>query len=193
MRTNNLLFMLSVFALVLAVSIKNHEAIAESLQEGFVSHQEFTVVEPESFDGESIVTDVQYAIDKYSVPQQASQSLEITMSRTLAARRHGGSFCYQFTVKSKARTQTNICADNQVYVLVRTAYPGGQTAAKSQTDSWFCKDDTGFASVSNTFAQGTNNVRTKANHTVKHQLRKFEWLNVEGPSTNLPIEPSCIG
>ncbi len=187
------LILVSLLLIIITRWVQN-QALADGSQSGLVSYQEYVLNEQVSFEGQMVPVQTQYVVESYAIPQNASTNLVVTQSRSIASWRQSGNMCYLFNVQSKARTQANTCVSDEVYVKVQTKYPVNQlTSGKEGRDTWGCKDDTGWQSITNTFAQGTNNIYTRGSHRVKHNGTPYDYPNIDGPSTSLPYERACTG
>lgn len=159
------------------------------------------VLENDSEDASPTPIITHYVSEVYSVPLIVDETMSnadnqllwtITMRRSISAWRMDGNQCYNFQVRSRAQTETSICVNEEVYVRVRTRHSRGETNDHVRRDNgWFCKNNTGWASVQNPILQGTADVRTRADHRVVHSSSEYFYPNQDGPWQSLPWIPQC--
>lgn len=129
--------------------------------------------------------------DIFNNQPRMPSGLTITMPHSQSSTRWSGSQCYLFTVQAGARTQTSQCVD-YVYVKASTVGGGTESGGDERTDSWGCKNDTGWEYENSTWAQGTT-VKTRGDHKVTWYGAPYNYLNQDYPSSTLPYEPQCTG
>jgi hypothetical protein len=196
---------LALLSVVLLTAIPRVSFANEGPRRQLIERVEYAVeeyvLENDSEDAPLIPVTTYYVSEAYSVLLDTDDAMSNTdnhplwtihMRRNINAWRMSGNQCYMFQVRSGGQTETSICVDGEVYVRVRTRHSGGETSASVRTDnSWFCKNDTGWATVQNAILQGTADVRTRADHRVIHGGNVYFYGNEDGPWQSLPWIPQC--